>query len=85
MSVFNSSKMSTLSVSGWDVDSCDVRIDGDSILVAYRDGAAQIFYRGQENGPGHFELSKKMATARLHFISSPGEIYWKAGGLRTAS
>lgn len=51
MPVFNSSKMSTLSARGWDVGSCDVRIDGDSILVAYRDGVAQIFYRGQQNGP----------------------------------
>ena len=84
MPVFNSSKMSTLSASGWDVDSCDVRIDGDSILVAYRDGPAQVFYRGKQNGPGHFELAMENGDGKATLHQFPGrdllEGWWVEDG-----
>lgn len=64
---------------------CEVRIDGDEIVVSYEDDG-RVIYRGQQVGPGHFNLKcpERGGSATLH--RSPGvdfiEGFWTEGGTR---
>jgi hypothetical protein len=52
--------------------SCIVKINGNEILVEYKDEEI-VQYRGRNNGNGHFELSAPavQGKASLHMCSPP--------------
>jgi hypothetical protein len=47
---------------------CDVRIDGDQIVVSYEDEEGKVVYTGKSHGPGHYHLAapERKGTATLH-------------------
>ena len=65
---------------------CEVRVDGNSIVVSYEDDGGHTVYKGIENGIGHFELSAPTVKGRasLHMFKHNRilEGYWEEDGQR---
>lgn len=65
---------------------CEVRIDGDSIVVSYEDDGEYVVYKGQEHGIGHYELKASAVDGRASLHMFPdGKIlegYWVEQGQR---
>ncbi len=88
MSVWSNSKVDILHYDG-EVsvnETCEVRIDGDSIVVSYEDAGGYTVYKGSVNGTGHFELEAPSVKGRasLHMFQG-GKIlegYWVEDGSR---
>lgn len=51
-------------------DDCEIRIDGDQIVVSYEDDEGVVLYKGKNHGNGHFQLSspERNGKATLHMF-----------------
>lgn len=65
-------------------DSCEVRIDGEQIVVSYEDDDGVVLYKGKEHGLGHFQLTapERDGKATLHRFEGSKilEGFWIEGG-----
>jgi len=69
-----------------DTDSpCEVRIDGDVIVVSYDGENGPIIYKGQAKGAGHFELRSTDVDGRatLHMFEGGKSLegFWIEDGI----
>ncbi|QLP98560.1 MAG: hypothetical protein HZY79_15855 [Rhodoblastus sp.] len=50
---------------GWP---CEVRLDGDEIIISYEENGCHCLYKGRDVGHGHFELNctENGGKATLH-------------------
>jgi hypothetical protein len=53
-------------------DSCDVRIDGNAIVVSYEGDEGPVVWKGSMKGQGHFELNSPGVNGRatLHMFEN---------------
>lgn len=51
-------------------EECEIRIDGNEIVLSYKDDGSVVIYKGKDEGHGHFvlECPEKQAKATLHQI-----------------
>lgn len=67
-------------------DVCDVRMDGNVIVVSYEGDEGPVVWRGQMNGQGHFELRSPEVNGRatLHMFEGSDilEGYWNEDGYK---
>lgn len=65
---------------------CEVRIDGNTLIVSYIDDGEHVVYRGDAITPGHFELTANNGgRATLHQLYPDDEWLegsWIEGGAR---
>jgi len=63
---------------------CEVRIDGDEIIVSYDGDAGPVVYSGKMKGEGHFELKSARPEGRacLHRFWNGRRLdgWWKEDG-----
>lgn len=85
--VWSNSKMDTFYYDGAaDTDSpCEVRIDGNEIVVSYEGDDGPIIYKGQAMGVGHFELRSAAVDGRatLHMFEGGKSLegFWVEDGI----
>lgn len=67
-------------------EECEIRIDGNEIVVSYEDDDGVVIYRGKDEGHGHFvlECPERQARATLHQIPESRflEGFWIEEGYR---
>ncbi len=85
MAVWSKSEMETFHADGSYTIDCDVRIDGDQIVVSYFDNGS-VEYRGREVAEGHFTLACPSLNGRATLHRLPNSEYldgfWTEGGER---
>lgn len=86
MAVWNNSLMDIVyydKTEACEQDPCEVRIEGNEIVVSYDDDVPVVF-KGHLNGPGHFELAcaEVNGKATLHMFEGSKilEGFWLEGG-----
>lgn len=89
MPVWEKARVDTVYYDGEaDVDDfCDVRIDGDKIVISYEgDNCQMVVWNGVMRGQGHFELRSHEVNGRatLHMFEGSQilEGYWEEDGYR---
>ena len=67
-----------------DIEKCEVRFEGNKIVVSYKDEGGYTTYSGESQGEGHFELTapsvRGMATLHMFSKGRILEGYWREGG-----
>ncbi len=87
MSVFLNSKMVSVYEDKTPVykrQDCQVKLEGDEIVVDYKDERGIVLYKGKEKGQGHYLLKcpEKQGEASLHRFSEAEILdgYWREEG-----
>lgn len=73
MSIWKNSRMDSVyydDTEALEDEPCEVRIDGDLIVVSYEDDDGVVIYKGKSQGAGHFQLTapERNAKATLHMF-----------------
>jgi len=67
-------------------ENCEVKIDGDEIVVSYKDEQGRVLYKGREKGQGHYilECPERRGKASLHRFPEEKFLdgYWVEEGTR---
>ncbi|MCX5846688.1 MAG: hypothetical protein NTW12_10110 [Deltaproteobacteria bacterium] len=67
-------------------EECEIRINGNVIVLSYKDDNGVVIYEGKDKGHGHFVLKcpERQARATLHRIPNSKflEGYWIEEGER---
>lgn len=72
MPVYSNSKMDSVycgdTLLAYEGEDCEVRIDGEEIVVSYQDDQEIVVYKGKENSQGHYilESPERQGEATLH-------------------
>ena len=65
-------------------EECEIKINGDEIVVSYKDEDGVVIYRGTDEGHGHFvlECPERNGKAVLHQIRNSKylEGFWREEG-----